>query len=136
MNTKISIIFATLAIILGSCASTKKVPYMVDAETISNEELSKIASNTEPTVLPGDLLEITVMSYNLEAVRPFNRASFVNELNRNLSNYNTDSNRNTYYIVDDKGEIEFPVIGKLKVGGLNKSQIQEMICNEIGRAHV
>lgn len=131
MNSKISIIFATLAIILGSCASTKKVPYMVDAETISNEELSKIASNTEPTVLPGDLLEITVMSYNLEAVRPFNRASFVNELNRNLSNYNTDSNRNTYYIVDDKGEIEFPVIGKLKVGGLNKSQIQEMICNEI-----
>ena len=81
--------------------------------------------------MPGDLLEITVMSYNIDAVRPFNRSSFVTELNRTTSNYSNDTNRNTYYIVDDNGDIEFPVIGKLRIGGMNKSQIQELICNEI-----
>ena len=104
---------------------------MIDAETIPQEALDKIAANNEPRVMPGDLLEITVMSYNIDAVRPFNRSSFVTELNRTTSNYSNDTNRNTYYIVDDNGDIEFPVIGKLRIGGMNKSQIQELICNEI-----
>ena len=131
MKNKISLILATLVILLGSCASQKKVPYMIDAETIPQEALDKIAANNEPRVMPGDLLEITVMSYNIDAVRPFNRSSFVTELNRTTSNYSNDTNRNTYYIVDDNGDIEFPVIGKLRIGGMNKSQIQELICNEI-----
>lgn len=131
MKIKLTFVFATLMLLMASCASTKKVPYMVDAETIPQEELRKIAKNAEPIVMPGDILEITVMSYNVEAVRPFNRSSFVNEMNRYSNSYSNDTNRNTYYIVDDKGEIEFPVIGKLKIGGMNKSQIQELIGNEI-----
>ena len=131
MKNKLSLILATLIILLGSCASQKKVPYMIDAETIPQEALDKIAANNEPRVMPGDILEITVMSYNIDAVRPFNRSSFVTELTRTTSNYNNDTNRNTYYIVDDNGDIEFPVIGKLRIGGMNKSQIQELICSEI-----
>ena len=131
MKNKLSLILATLIILLGSCASQKKVPYMIDAETIPQEALDKIAANNEPRVMPGDILEITVMSYNIDDVRPFNRSSFVTELNRSVTNYNNDTNRNTYYIVDDNGDIEFPVIGKLRIGGMNKSQIQELICSEI-----
>lgn len=132
MKSKISLIFATLLLVLGSCASSKKVPYMIDAETISQEALDKIVSSNEPIVMAGDLLEITVMSYNVDAVRPFNRSSFVQELNRTYSSSTSnDNNRSLYYLVDDNGEIEFPVLGKLKIGGMNKSQIQEMICNQI-----
>ena len=120
MKNKISLILATLVILLGSCASQKKVPYMIDAETIPQEALDKIAANNEPRVMPGDLLEITVMSYNIDAVRPFNRSSFVTELNRTTSNYSNDTNRNTYYIVDDNGDIEFPVIGKLRIADANR----------------
>ena len=37
MKNKISLILATLVILLGSCASQKKVPYMIDAEKIPQE---------------------------------------------------------------------------------------------------
>ena len=58
MKNKISLILATLVILLGSCASQKKVPYMIDAETIPQEALDKIAANNEPRVMPAISLRL------------------------------------------------------------------------------
>lgn len=131
MKLKLSFFLATVLLILGSCSSTKKVPYMVDAETIPQEALKQIEKSTDPTVRPGDLLEITVTSINIDAVRPFNRISYITDISGNSYNNTSDSNRSTYYIVDDKGNIEFPVLGKIHIGGMNKDEIQELITNKI-----
>lgn len=120
-----------LLIIFGSCTSTKKVTYMPEAETIPTEALKQIEKGTDPIVMPGDLLEITVSSINVDAVRPFNRLSYMTEMTGVATNYNNDTNRSTYYIVDDKGSIDFPVLGKLNIGGMNKDEIQELIANRI-----
>ena len=82
MKNKLSLIFATFIFLLGSCASSKKVPYMIDAESIPQETLNKIVQNVPTTALPGDLLEITVLSFNIDAVRPFNKTNFINEISR------------------------------------------------------
>lgn len=132
MKIRLSFILTTLILILGSCSSTKKVPYMVDAETIPQEVLNQIEKGTDPIVRAGDLLEITVTSINIDAVRPFNRLSYITDIAGTASqNYSNDANRSTYYIVDDKGNIEFPIIGKLHLGGMNKDQIQELIAGKI-----
>lgn len=131
MKLKLSLILTTLLLILGSCASTKKVPYMVDAETIPQEALKQIEKSTDPTVRPGDLLEITVTSINLDAVRPFNRLSYITDIAGTSTNTTNDNNRSTYYIVDEKGNIEFPIIGKLHIGGMTKDDIQELITSKI-----
>lgn len=131
MKNKLSLIFATFIFLLGSCASSKKVPYMIDAESIPQETLNKIVQNVPTTALPGDLLEITVLSFNIDAVRPFNKTNFINEISRTYSNTSSDANRSTYYLVDDKGCIEFPVIGKLQISGMNKEAIQELIASKI-----
>lgn len=133
MKTKaILFIAVVLFISFSSCVSMKTIPYMTDAEDLPAEALAQIEKGTDPTVRPGDILEITVTHINVEAVIPFNRLSYISELSdRYNMNYGNDANRSTYYIVDDKGNIEFPVIGKLHIAGMDKDEIQDLIANKI-----
>lgn len=119
-------VFILIALFITGCASSKKVPYMVGAETISQDVLQQVAKNTEPIIMPGDLLEILVSASNPEVVKPFNRIGIMYELAGSANSYNT-TNNSSYYLVDNKGDIEFPVIGTLKIGGMTKSEAQKVI---------
>lgn len=119
-------VFILIALFISGCASSKKVPYMVGAETISQDVLQQVAKNTEPIIMPGDLLEILVSASNPEVVKPFNRIGIMYELAGSSNSYNT-TNNSSYYLVDNKGDIEFPVIGTLKIGGMTKSEAQKVI---------
>lgn len=116
-----------IALVITSCASSKKVPYMVGAETISQDVLQQVAKNTEPIIMPGDLLEILVSASNPEVVKPFNRIGIMYELAGTQNSSNLNNNNSTYYLVDNDGNIEFPVIGTLKIGGMTKSEAQKVI---------
>lgn len=127
-----SIAFLFIALIVTSCASGKSVPYMVDAETIPQETLQQVAKNAEPIIMPGDLLEILVSASNPEVVKPFNRMGLMYEMAGTLSSYGeAASNSSTFYLVDNDGNIEFPVLGTLKIGGMTKSEAQKFILSEI-----
>lgn len=116
-----------IALVITSCASSKKVPYMVGAETISQDVLQQVAKNTEPIIMPGDLLEILVSASNPEVVKPFNRIGIMYELAGTQNSSNLNNNNSAYYLVDNDGNIEFPVIGTLKIGGMTKSEAQKVI---------
>ena len=120
-----------VAMIITSCASTKKVPYMVDAETIPQEALQQVAKSSEPVIMPGDLLEILVSASNPEVVKPFNRLGLMYELGGNMNSSNANNNNSSYYLVDNEGNIEFPVLGTLKLGGMTKSEAQKVILEAI-----
>ena len=79
--------FTSLTVLLAGCGTTKKIPYAVDAESIPAEVLNAVKDAPEPVAMPGDLLDITVTSYNLDAVRPFNRIDAIAQLSANM--YNT-----------------------------------------------
>lgn len=116
-----------IALVITSCASSKKVPYMVGAETISQDVLQQVAKTTEPIIMPGDLLEILVSASNPEVVKPFNRIGIMYELAGTQNSSNLNNNNSAYYLVDNDGNIEFPVIGTLKIGGMTKSEAQKVI---------
>lgn len=120
-----------VALVIVSCASSKKVPYMVGAETLPQEALQQVAKNTDPVIMPGDLLEILVSASNPEVVKPFNRIGFMYELAGTSNSYNSSNNNSTYYLVDNEGNIEFPVIGTLKIGGMTKTEAQKVILEAI-----
>ena len=77
-------------------------------------------SNSYKTIIkPDDLLQITITALDIEAVRPFNLAAVT---------YSSSSNsaigvaQQQSYLVDTNGEIEFPVLGKLQIGGLTREE--------------
>lgn len=134
MNHKIKISVAALAIMASSCSAPKDVPYMVDAETIPTEVLAQVPVS-DPIVMPGDLLNIEVAASNMSAVAPFNKGKYVNMegevIESRSSGIATDESSTQYYLVDKNGYIEFPTIGQLRIGGMNKAAIVSLIKSEL-----
>ena len=95
MKNKLTFAIATLLVFLGSCTSSKNVPYLIDAETLPQEALNSITKNAPATVFPGDLLEITVSSINIDAVRPFNKSSYITEISKATNTLTNDENRSS-----------------------------------------
>lgn len=126
-----------VAILLSSCSSPKKVPYMVEAETIPTEILAQANTVAEPIVMPGDLLNIEVSSTNMTAVAPFNKGRYVDVDGQIIDNKRSTTTQSRleastdYYLVSKNGDIDFPIIGKLHVGGMNKAAIETLIQGEL-----
>lgn len=72
---------------------------------------------------PDDLLSIVVSCDDLESALPFNTPMI------GLGNQVTSSSQQIPrgYLVDKAGEIDFPVLGKLKVEGISRNELSEML---------
>ena len=117
------LVLAVLA--LGSCTSYKNVPYLQNPEAVNH------AVQNEPLydarIMPKDLISITVNTSDPQASAPFN-LTMQTQLNASIKDINTTSAPTLQqYLVDNSGEIDFPVLGRLKVGGLTKSEAENLI---------
>ena len=115
-----------MAMLLASCGSTKNVAYFQNSDFIDGEQSSYLY---DARILPKDQLTITVSTTNPDAAVPFNLTV--------PTPYNTNT-RSTYsqamlqsYLVDNQGYIQFPIVGALKVGGLTKSEAEQLIQTKI-----
>ncbi|MBO5977900.1 MAG: polysaccharide biosynthesis/export family protein, partial [Bacteroidales bacterium] len=99
---------------LTSCTSYKSVPYMqnVDAVTLEQKPLY------DAKIMPKDLLTITVNCTDPEVAAPFNLTVQTMAGATLASMYTTTQASLMSYLVDNEGSIDFPVLGRLKVGGL------------------
>ncbi|MBB4037364.1 polysaccharide export outer membrane protein [Dysgonomonas hofstadii] len=122
-----------IPVLLGSCTAYKKIPYLTDAELISTEEFAKSAENYEAKIMPKDVLSITVNTPTREAASDFNLpilpSGSNNVLQTQITNISTGgvSGSLQNYIVDNSGFINFPVIGKIEIGGLTKKEAEKKI---------
>lgn len=121
---KINAFFLLLLIILAtSCGSYKNIPYYQDLD--QTKPTQEQATNYSPlTIQPADILGINVNSRNPESSAMFNYN--LNRVSGNNFDNSTD-NPVTGYLVDEKGEIELPLIGPLKVAGLTTSALREKL---------
>lgn len=110
-----------LAFAMAGCQSYKKVPYLQDAEAVShgvqNEQLY------DAKIMPKDLLTIVVSCTSPELAAPFNLT--VATQNNAALNYTTSQPVLQQYLVDNDGNINFPVLGELHVGGLTKKATEQ-----------
>jgi putative membrane protein involved in polysaccharide export len=107
-----------LAIVLISCQSYKKVPYLQDMTQVSDTEQGGRPIGVK--VMPKDLLTITVSCSTPELAAPFN-----------LVNPDSESSAPQQYLVDNQGNINFPVLGEIHVGGLTKLEIENLIIEKL-----
>ncbi|WP_290840126.1 polysaccharide biosynthesis/export family protein [Flavobacterium sp.] len=78
--------------------------------------------NYEPTLKPDDMLSIIISSETPDATIPFNLPAI-------QGNYEVGNNQNGIktYLIDNFGNIDFPVLGKLKLGGLTRTEASNKI---------
>lgn len=128
-----SLIFAAIAaFIFASCNTTKDIPYLIDANKLPEDVLRAAARSVEPTIMPGDMLYINVSGADEEAVKPFNKSQYIITTNSgNSSTINNSENSMLFYLVDNNGFIDFPLLGKLRIGGMTKSATEEYIASQI-----
>ena len=119
--------FTWLAVtcLIASCTSYKNVPYLQNPEAVNR--LNKEIPLYDATIMPKDLLSITVNTTDPQAAAPFN-LTMQTPINVAQGNASTTSQPSLQqYLVTNEGEITMPVIGKLKVGGLTKTEAENMI---------
>jgi len=127
IKVKITILF--LILITSSCVSNKDIAYFQFDEI----EQSKVSNKFETIFKPDDLLEITISSDNIEATIPFNlpAVTFSSTTGAALG-----SPKQQTYLIDSKGEIDFPVLGKLKLAGLSREAALELLKEKLSPDYV
>lgn len=130
MKSRIVLFVMLLAAVMTSCNTEKDIPYMIGADQLPQDVLQSAAKASDPIVMPGDMLQINVISRNAEAVKPFNKIDYITKLGGNTNN-NNNENSMYYYLVDANGNIEYPYLGSLHIGGMSKSAVEDHIASLI-----
>ncbi len=105
-----------LLIILSiSCTNRKKLVYFNSTQQITLSETNK---NYNPILKTDDLLSILVLGLEENAIKPFNMPVVPVSFN---NGYAVGSQTQPGYLLDPAGNIDFPVIGKVKLAGLTRS---------------
>lgn len=121
-NNVIATLFA-VAISLSSCIPHKDLVSFRDAQFPTGS--NTIANFVEVTAQPGDILHITVHSFDLEAAKPFN----LQEPAPNMMGVQNTQTLELFlgYPVNADGNIDFPVLGTVQVVGLTLPQIRQKL---------
>lgn len=106
-------------ILLGSCSGYQKIPYL---------QTQYLAPDTvtlyDARIMPKDLISIVVSCPDApELAAPFNLTAVTGGQNGETALQQ--------YLVDNQGNIEFPVLGTLHVGGLTKSEAEQLIIDKL-----
>ena len=115
------------AFLFTACQSYKKVPYLQDAEVVLYS--IQDAQLYDAKIMPKDLLTIVVSCTSPELAAPFN-LTVATQSNAILGATTTQPILQQY-LVDNEGNINFPVLGELHVGGLTKKETEQMIVQKL-----
>ena len=125
MNLRIMMRRLLLPFLLAACQSYKKVPYFQNVEVVNEVEQQEKLYDAK--IMPKDLLTIVVSCTNPELAIPFNLTVASNAgIAVSTSSYVTTQPVLQPYLVDNEGNINFPVLGELKLGGLTKREALAM----------
>ncbi len=128
MNFKnLTILFVVLA--LTSCKSKLNVTYFQDLENITSGQIASNNANYEAKIVPDDQLVIQVSGMDPAAVAMFNlpAVSFQKTGETNVASTPVLQT----YLVNSQGDIEFPVLGKIHVEGMTRTQLSDYLKEKI-----
>lgn len=120
-----------LGVIMFSSCATRKVIIVKDMQP----DTAYIIKEAYPLQMQkGDRLNIVVSSKNPELAIPFNSGVGSYQVNNQANieaGLNATTTMESAYLVNPDGTIDFPILGKIKVEGLNIEQIRETIAKTL-----
>ncbi len=111
-------LYCCFALLLVSCITPNRVLYLQD---MNDESQIELEHKYEARIAVQDQLSIVVTCSDESLAEPFNL------FGQNLSNTNILNNSLSGYLVDINGEIDFPILGKVKVKGLTRLELQKKL---------
>lgn len=121
-----TLVLAAAALMLTGCGSTKDVAYFQNAAQV---DLSSSKGLYDARIMPKDELTITVSTTDADAAIPFNMTVATAYSQNTRSTYSQPMLQS--YLVDNQGNIEFPIVGTLHLGGMTKSDAESYIKSKI-----
>ena len=116
------------ACICCSCVTRKKLTYFNKVDTPTADSVNqKYEPIVDPWVQVGSVLTITVSALDVEAVAPYNLpvATFLAPGGNTISSTTALQS----YLVDEEGKIDYPILGKVEVAGLRRTEVKEKLEN-------
>lgn len=131
MIKALKIICSTLLLMisLSSCLSPKEIVYLQN----DSVDQSLVNNNYKTTFKSDDLIQIIVNSEDVESSLPFNLAVISRTANSKSA---VGQPIFQSYLVDNKGFIDFPVLGELKVAGLSRENLIKNLKNKLSPDYV
>jgi len=116
-----------MVLLLEGCSASRKIAYMQDVSSDVRREVAMIPL----TAQPGDKISIIVNSKNPELADMFNLPIMTHRVGQPMNNTYSYNQQVSSYTVDSNGNIDFPILGELHVGGLEREKIALDIKNEL-----
>ena len=104
-------LFALASLLLCSCSAYKKVPYLQGSEYLNMANVQTPLYDAH--IMPKDLLTITVNTSDPDAAIPFN-LTVATPITANSKSLTSQPSLQQY-LVDNNGNIDFPVLGTLHI---------------------
>jgi polysaccharide export outer membrane protein len=120
-----------LICLLTSCGTPKDVLYFQGIDSLTKEQLARMNQNYSSRICPDDLLTITVTGWDPTVVTPFNPPAWAYASQGEVEI--TNATQLHTYLVDNEGNITFPVLGKVQAAGLSKRELATYLQKEISR---
>ncbi|MBQ0054091.1 MAG: polysaccharide biosynthesis/export family protein [Bacteroidales bacterium] len=123
-------VYILLAVISVSCATPKNISYFQD---LKNNQMTTQITPVEIKVKPMDKISIVVsckepqlsLIYNLPIVAPRLSSNGEQTQGQNVSGYT----------IDRDGYIDFPILGRMHIAGMTRSEIAQYIKNSLIRSN-
>lgn len=118
-----------MALGLFSCRSSEELIYMQDIQ--NNQMIKALADSvTEYIIEPGDILYVSIKTMDAEVNAVFNPESNMENASGNMAVQKFTTPQGAYlygYEVNDKGNLQLPMLGAIPVAGNPQSQIESIV---------
>nr|WP_321375996.1 polysaccharide biosynthesis/export family protein [uncultured Bacteroides sp.] len=122
------LLLLAVTLLFSACKSAKNIAYLEGAESLTTDQLAQSSQPFNATIKPNDLLRIVVSgSEDADTYIPFNITTSVP--------YSANAVQATAtlqsYLVDSKGTIDFPMLGKLAVVNQTTDAVTKTITQKL-----
>ena len=120
MRIKNLLMAGCTALLLAACATPKNITYFPDAQ---NGEVLAIADSKGIILKPTDKISIVVNTKSVELNNVLNLPVTSQIIGYQEQQTLNMSRGTSGYTIDDEGNIDFPLIGKVKAAGMTRSEL-------------
>jgi polysaccharide export outer membrane protein len=120
------LLLGLVAICSTACVTQKKMTYLRDADPSAVDSINAhFHPQSETVIRSGDALTVVVSALDKEAVAPYNSPALTFMVPGSALLQTTSTM--LYYVVSEEGDVDLPVLGKVKVAGLKRAEVEQKI---------